>query len=1031
MDSSVPNHDERLDIEDVKKAYKKYKSYVYFSKDNLSTRDKLVKFECDEDITVTLENFRAMLDGDDQAFERFLDEILNSIDCSFFPKEIEEQNSNVIVNYSSIQSYNISSFQAMIDMDIRGHLIGALWCLYIGIDIDKGLNYCYGNRIRKFLFSENTGDITYSPYLFEPYYQNYESWRDTAIDVARQHHSKGMDILILTMDIKRYYYSVDITQEWWKSLQEDYVKENKRFILRIHNAVFRIMEKYSQVYSRYCQEENTNRIILPISFLPSLVISNVYLEKFDNAINNELPLIYYGRYVDDIILVLKISPSSPISSWIAESNDNKSIKDKIISYYLVKDNRWDDRNTDNLHSVLSIDYSNEYSSYMIKNQFLPLGVNHKLEIKKEKVKVFYLDRRGTCALLDNFRKAIEKNRSVFNRLPEDEEIFQYNDYSQVYNLLDNKINKIRDIDEFCVDKYNLSKYLAKLKKYSTLLSIKTGEKFIEDLDKILDGRTLLLNFTQWECIITILLRTKSYNIMFDLLKKIQKYIMMIVFDKKNDSEISEKIRKTLARHLCSSILRNYSVFLDKGIIPENLMKEVNDLIAKCKESDTSIDYESTPMRYIMSRMVDREQCSIIDVLRILNDKNIEEKVNIYDLFVKDNKSKYIYYPYLISIQEIMFQKIEYYVSIGKLENLIFQTKEDSVTEIFKIYSIINYSVIYRSADLNRIIEIRNQERKNIKGAVEEVDIAYALLEDETINDDISKIKITIPALKVKVEVSNRLNYEEVKIDEYLNIAKIINMAYQQKTNLLVFPELSVPYKLLRIIANYCAKNNICIICGLKYIVCDDKCYNLTATILPFKYLNANNSLIVFHSKNYFSPEEESRIISNNKIPMTSNEIGMKNSELFYWRDFWFTTYCCYEITSIIDRSRYMSILDAIFAIEYNKDTNYFVNIIESLCRDMHCYCIQANTSEYGDSRIVQPTKTVIKDIVRMKGGEDVSILTGIIDINSLRKFQCLKYEEQKEKGGFKPTPPQFNNNITKMKQDKRIVEILNTCYENQ
>lgn len=100
-----------------------------------------------------------------------------------------------------------------------------------------------------------------------------------------------------------------------------------------------------------------------------------------------------------------------------------------------------------------------------------------------------------------------------------------------------------------------------------------------------------------------------------------------------------------------------------------------------------------------------------------------------------------------------------------------------------------------------------------------------------------------------------------------------------------------------------------------------------------------------------------------------------------------------------------------------------------MSRDIHCYCIQINTSEYGDSRIVQPSKTDNKDIVRMKGGEDVSILTGVIDVKQLRYFQYYKYKPIKEEEcDFKPTPPQFNKQIVHMKIDKRVVDILNEYF---
>lgn len=107
------------------------------------------------------------------------------------------------------------------------------------------------------------------------------------------------------------------------------------------------------------------------------------------------------------------------------------------------------------------------------------------------------------------------------------------------------------------------------------------------------------------------------------------------------------------------------------------------------------------------------------------------------------------------------------------------------------------------------------------------------------------------------------------------------------------------------------------------------------------------------------------------------------------------------------------------AVEWNKDINYYSNILESLSRDMHCYCIQVNTSDYGDSRITRPSKTEEKDIIRTKGGVNSTILVGEIDIAELREFQLKEYALQK-KGRFKVTPPGFKNDIVlkKMKGEK-------------
>ena len=42
---------------------------------------------------------------------------------------------------------------------------------------------------------------------------------------------------------------------------------------------------------------------LPIGNLTSQLFSNVYLHEFDSFVKNDLEFTYYGRYVDDFILI--------------------------------------------------------------------------------------------------------------------------------------------------------------------------------------------------------------------------------------------------------------------------------------------------------------------------------------------------------------------------------------------------------------------------------------------------------------------------------------------------------------------------------------------------------------------------------------------------------------------------------------------------------------------------------------------------------------------------------------------------------
>lgn len=141
----------------------------------------------------------------------------------------------------------------------------------------------------------------------------------------------------------------------------------------------------------------------------------------------------------------------------------------------------------------------------------------------------------------------------------------------------------------------------------------------------------------------------------------------------------------------------------------------------------------------------------------------------------------------------------------------------------------------------------------------------------------------------------------------------------------------------------------------------------------------------------------------------------KGYELYHWKDCWFPVYCCYELASIGDRALFSAYADVLVAVEWNKDVNYYSNILESLSRDLHCYCVQVNSSDYGDSRITMPSKTEAKDIIKTKGGNNATILVGTVDFAKLRDFQFKEYNLQKMNKEYKPTPPVFDRKIVGQK----------------
>ena len=153
------------------------------------------------------------------------------------------------------------------------------------------------------------------------------------------------------------------------------------------------------------------------------------------------------------------------------------------------------------------------------------------------------------------------------------------------------------------------------------------------------------------------------------------------------------------------------------------------------------------------------------------------------------------------------------------------------------------------------------------------------------------------------------------------------------------------------------------------------------------------------------------IYTYNGTNFSKNTIN-KKYYLFNWNNIHISPYYCYEIADIQDRSIFKSQCDIITVSEFNKDVNYFNNIAESLCRDLFCYCIKSNTSEFGGNVILQPSSSKNKYLINLKGGEDDYIVTHNLNIKKLRE-NAIKNDEYSDDSYFKPKPPGFNKNHVK------------------
>ncbi len=1027
-----------------KKAYKKLKSSIYYDKTQLILRSKIVEFEStQENIDTYISNLYERFKSSDEDHP-LSDDMANRIRYHAFPKSFTEKKRDIITN-TSPGSCPIDKLQYFIDMPVELHILSVVWLLTIGHEIDKDIyEHSYGNRMRENLINNDTGQPTFSPYLFEPYFEQYESWRDTAMAEAQKHLGLCQDVVIVTMDFERFFYSVNVDEKAFKAIlnqfnsKKECTKEESTHIKKINNLMFKIVEKYSQLFD----DKFGNRYILPIGFLPSNVISNWCLSNFDDTIINGWNPIYYGRYVDDIIIVDKVEKNSKI--YKMAQNDELQNED-IVNLFLKQCSRWFgiDKNSSYCESEFSViidakkDEDNEEKcKYQVNPKYNPLTNDEsKIIVQNDKVKIFYFNSGESDALITCFREEVAKNKSEFRHMPEDESFFQHDNYNEIYTLKNNDtINKLRGVDGISIDKFELSKFLGKHLRIGGLIDDKIESRFEKDVLKIFNSHVIIENYIMWEKIFEIFVINEKFESAITFAKKIYHSIDAANISEKCMKTPVNLVKETLILYLCSAMLRSFSLVKSKAsskVLAEIYVYIVNkDTSFKERLSDSIGTYlypeekEETLKKipdyldkyindyldkytndYRITRMVDKSVMPILFDMLNFNSPENDGDVNLtkfyQELKLADGKleADYKYYPYMVTMYDCsMISCIQEIKEVGKDNSTPFKDLESITNEQIAMYAKLNY-VCDDIANYNIPIKVSNLNEKNEELHRYKVRVGSSKKE---------KLKIAIANVKL-----DPANFEKIVEDNpnrsyrrYRDLSTIVNQAIDQDADMLVMPESFMPYEWLSTLARTCARNKLAVVTGIEHIKYNGYIFNLTATILPYKEGKHNCAFITFHLKTHYAPKEQQQIIGYGL-----KEVRGSNYELYVWNDCHFPVYWCYELSSIKDRSLFMSCADMLVAVEWNKDINYYSNILESLSRDIHCYCVQVNSSNYGDSRITKPSKTEVKDIIRTKGGSNSTVLVDEIDIKTLRDFQIKGYNLQQHDNRFKPTPPNFDKKL--------------------
>ena len=1088
---------EKLVYEQLKSAYRKYKTDVYYNKFSAIQRAELAEFEinkfCNAEGVVNEDcanNYfekitKRLLNDQDLFFE----ELLSKIGIMAFPKKMKdikvkncEESKTIISNFSK-ESFDVERLYYFISLPVEAHILGILWILREGYILDDVLyKNCYGNRINKLVLEKiKKGEVKgeyyseFNTFLFEPYFEKYQSWRDKGLTNAEKLIEENHDAIIFSIDLKDYYYRSKIN---FKNLsnalscgRKRIYGENQQLDVKsseLNNSltffIKQIFKKYSDFFvmkSEHNPSPNYQLPMIPLGFAPSLIISNWYLLGFDKAILEDLHPSYYGRYVDDILIVLPSHNKS--ESFGPQFIENLPPKDIFKKYLSHKDN-------DLLNSIFSPIKKN----YFLHNKKLTLYCDkhnstnegkidffyENLRIQSDKLKFFIFSHNHSKALIDKFKREIYENSSEFRLMPDTKKL--YDDFgADVYSMkYSDSINKLRDIKDFEVSKFQLSKKLSQLIRDSLYETDKKPVTIIKEIISSFDGNTfdfLIL----WEQFFTYLYINDKLSEFIEQLKKFISYIDNLNCEEdylqKNDFNYNKNndklLKKTLFKYLyyvCTRVLSikqmkkgiNLDKFFNKRYIKSYSISDIFDL-----GTFDNLNHRKEIRNYVSSALINnllmKNPLSNLDFIypKLINNINNENEIEEYNLLdTKDrffDKEKYnlennnlptssfyngFCYPRYINFHECTLHSINYI--IYNSSNNVVLNSDKYLKWSLGLYNKLNYGIPFESEESHRnnnsfFVDKCNFDCEN------NGEKCHLLKNNHFVKtpykENVNKIKVGLANINFTNELVEKRLYKHPNLSyKRLELLRnIVNDAIKKQVDILIMPEVYVPYEWVEHLVEASRKKQMAIIFGIEYLINNfqDKEYigNYIGMALPSvdEQSKHYNCTLAIRLKNHYSPHELNTFKNFDLRPI-ENENNESKYILCVWRDIHIIPYCCYEIADIHDRSIFKSCADIITVSEFNKDTLYFNNIVESLSRDLFCYCIKSNTSKYGGSSIIQPSDTANRYLLQLKGGDDDYIVTHELNISRLRKRQCKHYTYVDD-DYLKPKPPGFDDNIVKKK----------------
>lgn len=574
---------------DVRTAYFKYKKQIYYDLNEVIQRRQIAIFETGlndrstpsfpeiyglEDDSEKELNFLKKFDIIEKALEsaevggEFFNFFLNQISATAYPKKVvaphssEKELGNFVTNQRISSKYEVTRTTIFAELPVELHIVATLWIMRYGYKLDRLLSpHCLGNRLiltasdgsEGVSTVDRTAELVGGTALFKPYFRQYQKWRDDGMREASERLAKGENIAILSLDVKNYFYSISIN---FSEIEKACSIPENDFLHGLFKEIHsRFNQKLKELDSGEFSIQDNDRIILPIGLNSSYVIANWYLRNFDDAVVSNLRPLYYGRYVDDILIVIS-NPDLALDSNVGCQGSQFSFENytKTTKNDDVVDFSWEDLSEleryvlRTLYPLVTLVGTKNADDRRFK-----LGCADGCSVQPDKTLLFFFDHTQSIAALDKLKHELRIKSSEFRDLPDSALMEEYFEKQAYHLIFDDSEGKIRTLKDYKENRYGMSVYLAN--SIFAALRRSGKEKKIESskIVKLFQGLNTLIFYRSWEKVFTLLIITNDrkgfVNFFTHTLGEIDKIYLVT----SNPPRLLKLIKRSLIRHLFASL----------------------------------------------------------------------------------------------------------------------------------------------------------------------------------------------------------------------------------------------------------------------------------------------------------------------------------------------------------------------------------------------------------------------------------------------------------------------------------------------